>query len=151
MLHVLPSFMSPKVTYLVARFLIASVFVGFGAEHLLAAAQVLPGRAVPSTPWMLLYAFEMLAGIAIMLGWQSGRLAFLMSVIIAVDAFATHPFWRYQGSAQHDQMLHFLKNLSVIGGLLLVSWIESCRPPLVESHEYPELPQDPTPSSDERQ
>ena len=141
---------SPKVTYLVARFLIASVFVGFGAEHLLAAAQVLPGRAVPSLPWMLLYGFEMLAGIAIILGWQSARLAFLMSVIIAVDAFATHPFWRYQGSAQHDQMLHFLKNFSVIGGLLLVSWIESSRPPVLDSDEHPEMPHDPAPNTEER-
>ena len=141
---------SPKVTYLVARFLIASVFVGFGAEHLLAAAQVLPGRALPGVPWMLLYAFEMLAGLAIMLGWQSGRLAFLMSAIIAVDAFATHPFWKYQGPAQHDQMLHFLKNLSVIGGLLLVSWLESTRLQVLEPDVQTGLPADPSPSREEQ-
>jgi putative oxidoreductase len=142
--------MSPKVTYLVARFLIASVFVGFGAEHLLAAAQVLPGRALPSAPWMLLYAFEMLAGLAIMLGWQSGRLAFLMAAIIAVDAFAAHPFWKYQGPAQHDQMLHFLKNLSVIGGLLLVSWIESSRLEVLEPEADAGLSADPGASREEQ-
>jgi putative oxidoreductase len=142
--------MSPKVTYLVARFLIASVFVGFGIEHLLAAAQVLPGRALPSVPRMLLNAFEMLAGIAIMLGWQSGRLSFLMAAIVAVDAFATHPFWKYHGTAQHDQMLHFLKNLSVIGGLLLVSWIESSRLPVLESDEHVDLPVEPAPSRDKQ-
>ena len=140
---------SPKVTYLVARFLIASVFVGFGAEHLLAAAQVLPGRALPGAPWMLLHVFEMLAGLAIMLGWQSGRLAFLMSAIIAVDAFAAHPFWKYQGHAQHDQMLHFLKNLSVIGGLLLVSWIESSRLPLLEPEQQAGVSTDPASSREE--
>jgi putative oxidoreductase len=142
--------MSPKVTYLVARFLIASVFVGFGAEHLLAAAQILPGRAVPSLPWMLLFAFEMLAGIAIMLGWQSGRLAFLMAAILAVDAFATHPFWKYQGTAQHDQMLHFLKNLSVIGGLLLVSWIEGSHLVVQDSDEHADLSRDAAATGEEQ-
>jgi putative oxidoreductase len=142
--------MSPKVTYLVARFLIASVFVGLGAEHLLSAAQVLPGRTMPGTPRMLLYAFEMLAGIAIMLGWQSGRLAFLMSAILAVDAFAAHPFWKYQGPAQHDQMLHFLKNLSVIGGLLLVSWIESSRLQVLEPEGGAGLSTDPSSSREDQ-
>jgi putative oxidoreductase len=142
--------MSPKVTYLVARFLIASVFVGFGAEHLLAAAQILPGRAVPSLPWMLLFAFEMLAGIAIMVGWQSGRLAFLMAAILAVDAFATHPFWKYQGAAQHDQILHFLKNLSVIGGLLLVSWIESSQHLVPDPHEHADLSPDTAATSEDQ-
>ena len=139
--------MSPKVTYLVARFLIASIFVGLGAEQLLAAAQVLPGRPVPTVPWMFYFGFQMLAGMAIMLGFQPGRIAVLMSVTIAVDAFATHAFWKHQGTAQHDQMLHFLKDLSVVGGLLLVSWIESTRPVPMEPDEHPEMSVDPTTTS----
>lgn len=120
--------MTPKVTYVVARVLIASFFVGLGARHLLADAQVLPGRS-PNVSWILFHSFEMLAGIAIMAGWQAGRLAFLMSVIMAVDAFGSHPFWRFRGAEQYGELLSFLKNLSVIGGLILVSWIESIRLP----------------------
>ena len=144
----IPSTMSPKVTYLVARFLIASIIVGLGAEHLLAATQIPADRPGPSVPWMLFRGFQTLAGIAIMLGIQSGRLSLLMAVTIMVDAFTTHSFWRYQGSALHDHLLHFLKNLSVVGGLLLVSWIESSRPHPVEIEDHDDVPGDVTASGE---
>ena len=115
---------TPRLTYVVARVLIASVFVGLGVERLLAAAHILSDRAIASRLWNLLYAFEAVAGLLMMLGWQAGRIALIMAVFLAVDAFGSHRFWNYSGNLQHEQLLHFLKNISAIGGLLLVSWIE---------------------------
>lgn len=120
--------MTPRATYVVARVLIASTFVGFGLERLLGAAHVLPGRGTPSTLWILFYAFQMLAGIILMIGWQTGRIAIVMSVLMAIDAFVAHPFWHFSGAVQQEQLQHFLKNFAVIGGLLLVSWIEETDP-----------------------
>ncbi|WP_367873646.1 hypothetical protein [Luteolibacter sp. Populi] len=114
----------PRLTYVVARVLIASVFVGLGVERLLAGAHILSDRAVASPLWNLLFTFEAVAGLLIMLGWQAGRIALIMAVFLAVDAFRSHPFWNYGGNMQHEQLLQFLKNVSAIGGLLLVSWIE---------------------------
>jgi putative oxidoreductase len=114
--------MNPKVTYIVARVLIASTFVGFGLERLIAATMLGQGR--PSALWMLFYVFQMLAGIILMVGWQTGRIAIVMSVLMAIDAFTAHPFWNFGGAEQQQQLQHFLKNFAVIGGLLLVSWIE---------------------------
>jgi putative oxidoreductase len=120
--------MNPRLLYVLARVLIASVFVGLGTERLLSAAGVLSGRSVGSTGSIILSCFELLAGVMIMAGWQVGRIALLMAVFLAVDACLNHPFWRYEDLDQHGQLLNFLKNLSSIGGLLLLSWTETTLP-----------------------
>ena len=94
---------TPRLTYVVARVLIASVFVGLGVERLLAAAHILSDRAIPSRLWNLLHAFEAVAGLLMMLGWQAGRIALIMAVFLAVDAFGSHRFWNYSGNLQHEQ------------------------------------------------
>jgi len=125
--------MNQPVPYVVSRMLVASVFVGLGAERLLVKAGVLNGRVPPGAAGIALSIFELLAGIAIMAGWQAGRLSLMLGVFLAVDAFMAHPFWTYGGVEQHDQLLHFLKNIAIIGGLLLLSWTEAARP--AKTHE----------------
>jgi putative oxidoreductase len=120
--------MKPPIPYVLARMLVASVFVGLGAERLLVKAGVLNGRVPPGAAGVAFAIFELLAGIAIMAGWQAGRLSLLLGVFLVVDAFIAHPFWAHGGVEQHAQLLHFLKNLAIIGGLLLLSWTESVRP-----------------------
>jgi hypothetical protein len=31
-----------------------------------------------------------------------------------------HPFWKLEGQAQQEQMIHFMKNLSMIGAMLFI-------------------------------
>ncbi|MCW1886083.1 DoxX family protein [Luteolibacter flavescens] len=120
--------MKQPIPYVVARILLASVFVGLGGERLLVKVGALTGRTAPGAAGVALSAFEVLAGIAIMLGWQVGRLSLLLAVFLIVDAFIAHPFWNFSGPEQRGELLHFLKNLSIIGGLLLLSWTEAHRP-----------------------
>lgn len=120
--------MKQPIHYILARMLVASVFVGLGAERLLVKAGVLNGRTPPGAAGVALSIFELLAGIAIMAGWQARRLSLLLGVFLAVDAFMAHPFWTHGGAEQHEQLLHFLKNLAIMGGLLLLSWTEAARP-----------------------
>ena len=37
------------------------------------------------------------------------------------DAVLAHPFWQHGGVVFHAQLLHFLKNVAAIGGLLLLA------------------------------
>jgi putative oxidoreductase len=120
--------MKQPIPYLLARMLLASVFVGLGTERLLVKAGILNNRVPPGAAGVALSIFELLAGIAIMAGWQAGRLSLLLGVFLAVDAIVAHPFWTHGGLEQHEQLLHFLKNLAIIGGLLLLSWTEAARP-----------------------
>lgn len=116
--------MNPKILPVLARILIASVFVGLGAERLMSAAGWLQGRSAVGPGGIAFSTIELLAGLAIMAGWRAGCIALGMAVFLVVDAFLAHPFWKYSGAEQHGQLLHFLKNLSTIGGLLLLFWTE---------------------------
>jgi putative oxidoreductase len=95
--------MDSVALYLVARALVASVFIILGLERVL------------------------VAGLLIAFGWQARWVALLMAAFLVVDAVLSHPFWRFSGAEQHGQLLHFAKNLAAIGGLLLVAWAESVR------------------------
>lgn len=119
--------MSPKILRILARILIAGVFVGLGAERLMAAAGWLEGRTAVGTGGLVFSVLELLAGLAIMAGWRAGCIALAMAAFLLVDAFMAHPFWKYPGSEQHGQLSHFFKNLSTIGGLLLIFCTE-CLP-----------------------
>jgi putative oxidoreductase len=119
--------MSPKSLHIISRVLIASVFVGLGAERILAKFGILFTPRIAGVGGVVFSAFEMLAGIAIMLGWQASRFALLMAVFLAVDAFVAHPFWSVSAEEQHGQYLHFLKNFSAIGGLLLLAVVEGAK------------------------
>ncbi|TAJ55029.1 MAG: hypothetical protein EPN60_07350 [Nevskiaceae bacterium] len=111
--------------YVVARALLASVFIGLGAARLLAGLGLIDGGgAVYSFGTLGFSAFELAAGLAIAIGWRVRWLALLMAAFLAIDAVLSHPFWSHQGAELHAQLLHFLKNLAAIGGLLLLSWVE---------------------------
>jgi len=124
--------MSSPLLYLAARFLIASVFIGLGAERLLMAAGVISGGPV-SAGTIAFSVFELVAGLAIVFGWQVTWVSLVMAAFLVVDAFASHPFWAVEAAERHGQVLHFLKNLAAIGGLLLLAWVgnvsERQRPP----------------------
>jgi putative oxidoreductase len=61
---------------------------------------------------------EIGAGLAIVIGWKTRPAAFLMVIFLIPVTLIFHDFWRYQGSAQMQQMIHFMKNLAILGGLL---------------------------------
>jgi putative oxidoreductase len=106
------------------------VFVGLGLERLLAAAGVLAAGGSPAGAGGLVFSvLELAAGLMIVFGWQVRWVALLMAAFLLIDAFVAHPFWRHAGVEQHGQLLHFLKNFSIIGGLLLLSWATSVRHP----------------------
>lgn len=109
--------------FVAARVLIPAVFVGLGLERLLVAAGVLAGGPL-SAGAVVLGAFELVAGLLVMLGWKVRWVAGLLALFILADAFAAHPFWRYAAAERHAQLLHFLKNLSTLGGLVLLVWMD---------------------------
>ncbi|MET0165731.1 MAG: DoxX family protein [Vicinamibacterales bacterium] len=122
--------MNSLAVFVAARVLIASVFIGLGTERLLTAAGVLGATGAPTSVGALAFsAFELIAGLLILSGWRVRWVAPLMAALMLGDAFLSHPFWHFAGAEQHGQLLHFLKNISIIGGLLLLWWAEGARVP----------------------
>lgn len=115
--------MNNRGPFIAARILIPSVFVGLGLERLLVGAGVLTGTPV-SAGAVAFSAFELIAGLVVMLGWRVRWVASLLALFILVDAFLAHAFWTYPVAEQHGQLLHFLKNLSTLGGLVLLAWLD---------------------------
>jgi putative oxidoreductase len=111
--------------FIAARVLISSVFVGLGLESLLTAAGVLGRGSEPASTGALAFGiFELIAGLLVMLGWQLRWVAGLLAIFLLVDAFIAHAFWRYPTAEQHGQLLHFLKNMSIVGGFLLLAYVD---------------------------
>jgi putative oxidoreductase len=115
--------MNNRGFFIAARVLIPSVFVGLGLERLLVGASVLPGSPI-SAGAVVFSAFELIAGFLVMLGWKVRWVASLLALFILIDALLAHAFWTYPVAEQHGQLLHFLKNLSTLGGLVLLAWLD---------------------------
>lgn len=115
--------MNNRNLFIAARVLIPSVFVGLGLERLLVGAGVLASATV-STGALVFSVFELTAGLLVMLGWKLRWVASVLALFIIIDAFLAHAFWSYPAAEQHGQLLHFLKNLSTLGGLVLLAWLD---------------------------
>lgn len=106
-----------------ARGLMASVFVVMGAYRLLGAYQ-----GVPTTGATLVFSsLELGLGLLIATGWKLRWTALAAAGLMLVDALMSHPFWSVAGAEREAQLLHFMKNIGIAGGLLLLSLTSSSR------------------------
>ncbi len=85
---------------------------------------------IPLSPILLLGAtlFELLGGLSVLLGYKEKVGAFLLFVFLLLATVVMHPFWFTEGGVKEVQLVHFLKNLSIMGGLLLFMLQESDKP-----------------------
>lgn len=111
---------------LVARILIVALFlpagigkitgfagaVGYAASAGLPMPQIAVGAAV---------VIELLLPVFVILGFQTRVSALVLAIFTVVATWYFHPFWTFEGAARVQQALQFYKNLSVVGGLLLLT------------------------------
>jgi len=100
-----------------ARLLLASVFVVMGAYRLLAAYQ---GAAIPNST-LVFSAVELALGLLIAIGWKLRLTASLAAALMLADAVLSHRFWAVPDPERGAQLLHFMKNINIVGGLLLLA------------------------------
>ncbi|GAA3050689.1 DoxX family protein [Actinokineospora globicatena] len=121
-----------------ARPMLAAIFISGGINALRApeahaeAAKPLLAKAggklpaqVPTDPVTLVRidgAVKVAAGVALALGKVPRLAALLLSASVVPTTVAAHPFWEEKDPAERKQQLvHFLKNVGLLGGLLLAS------------------------------
>lgn len=106
-----------KPEFRIAQWLLASVFLVLGGYRLW---QALHG--VPTANATLAFSSgEVLLGVLIAAGWRLRAMALLAALLMLVDAVLSHPFWSLSGAAQSAQLLHFMKNIGLVGGLVLLA------------------------------
>jgi len=79
------------------------------------------GIPFPSLVAVLVGAFELLGGIALVLGFQARLIGLLMALFTIAASIVFHAYWAVPAEQQYVTQLLFMKNLSVAGGMLLIS------------------------------
>ena len=110
---------------LVARILLMVLFVMFGWSKLTGfsgtvAYMASTGAPVPGLSAVIAVVMELFVGIALLVGFFTRPLALLFAIYTLGTAIIGHHYWNMTGAVQYDNMIHFYKNISIVGGLLLL-------------------------------
>jgi putative oxidoreductase len=117
---------SRDLAALVGRVLLAFLFVyagfgkigGFEGTEAAIAGKNVPLPAIATT---IAIAVETIGGLMLCFGWKARWAALAVAVFTLVASILFHNFWAMTDAAQAGvNELMFLKNVAVIGGLLLV-------------------------------
>lgn len=108
------------------RILLALMFIlsGFGKlSNISGTAGFIASGGIPfpNLVAVLVGAFELLGGIALVLGFQARLIGLLMALFTIAASIVFHAYWAVPAEQQYVTQLLFMKNLSVAGGMLLIS------------------------------
>jgi putative oxidoreductase len=112
---------------LVGRILIGLIFLVAGVRKVMGFAFTVAylaklGFPAPEVMAVIAIIIEIGGSILLIVGWRTRWAAWLLVLFVVIAAFAAHRFWEITDAGQFsNQMNHFLKNLSVVGGLLYVA------------------------------
>ena len=113
---------------LISRLLISAIFVqgalgkilGWSGQASYMQSHQLPVQLIPA---MLGIALVIEAGgvLCLLAGWQARAAAFVMFLYLAAVSVLLHNFWTLHGSAAGGAQTQFLKNVGIMGGLLMIA------------------------------
>ena len=109
-----------------SRLLLATIFlmsaVGNKIPHFSDVAKVMESAGVPAPQFMLVGAivFLVVGSLSVIVGYQARIGAVLLLTFLVLASYYFHPFWKLDGQAQQEQMIHFMKNLSMMGAMLFI-------------------------------
>ncbi|MCA8094082.1 DoxX family protein [Burkholderia anthina] len=111
---------------LAARVLLMILFVLFGWQKLAGfsgtvAYMTSTGSPSPELSAVIAVAVELVGGALIAIGFYTRPLALLFAAYTLATALIGHRYWQLQGMDQYVAMINFYKNISIIGGLLLLA------------------------------
>src|SRR3954471_23026518 len=121
-----PVHLVPRATTaLVGRILISAIFIVSGISKLTnvaGTAGYMTSAGIPHAEALAVFAglCELAGGLAVLFGFL-GRLAALgLFLFLIPTTLLFHRFWELEGQEAQMQMVNFLKNLAVMGGLLML-------------------------------
>jgi putative oxidoreductase len=81
------------------------------------------GNVVPPTVIAyLIAAIDLFGGLMLLVGFKLRWVAWVLFVFIVLTLFFAHPFWTMEGPARVANQGNFLKNLALMGAMLLVAF-----------------------------
>ena len=127
-----------NVAYTLGRIFVPIVFIVAGIQKLLnvsSVARMIENSRIPVpdaiTPYLagvpkyqalgyLVGAIELICGLMILIGLKARWGALVLAVFTASTIILFHNFWEMEGAAAAMNQTEALKNLSILGGLLLL-------------------------------
>jgi len=102
-------------------FLMAAV--GNKIPHFSDVAQLMASKGIPQPKLMLVGAivFLLAGSLSVMTGYRARIGASLLLVFLVLATYYFHNFWTIaDAKAQQDQLMQFMKNLSIMGAMLFI-------------------------------
>jgi len=120
--------LSDAIFPLISRLLISAIFVqgalckimGWSGQASYMQSHQLPMQLIPA---MLGMALLIEAGgvLCLLVGWQARAAAFVMFLYLGMVSVLLHNFWALHGASAGGMQTQFLKNVGIMGGLLMIA------------------------------
>jgi uncharacterized membrane protein YphA (DoxX/SURF4 family) len=140
--------------FIIGRIAFVLVFILSGAQKLMdipgTAAMIEPKVAytaqletatsmkMPSLLAVVAGVIEIVAALMLAFGFGTRFASVVLILFTAAATYYFHPFWTMTGPERDANMINALKNLSLIGGLLVLFVLGSWRPVRVGPYDEPE-------------
>jgi putative oxidoreductase len=110
----------------VGRLMLCTIFflaaVGNKIPHFSDTAKVMESAGVPAPQLLLVGAivFLIAGSLSVIAGYKARIGAALLLTFLVLATYYFHAFWKLEGQEQQAQMIHFMKNLSMMGAMLFI-------------------------------
>lgn len=111
----------------IGRICMSAIFIAAGIGKFMeydATYQYMASKNLPMVPLLLIGAalVEIFGGLSLILGYKIRWGAFILILFVGAASYIFHDFWNITDEAdQKLQMIMFMKNLAIVGGLLQVA------------------------------
>lgn len=114
-----------KTLPIIARILIALIFVLSGASKITSfdgTVGYIASKGLPLASLAAIMAIvaELGGGLMLVFAYRARIAAFILAGFTVVAAVIFHDFWAVPAAEMQNQMIHFMKNFALAGGLLMV-------------------------------
>ena len=108
---------------LVARVLLGWIFVSSGWRKLMdipGFVKTMPRRDLPDVLGYIAPPVEFVGGLCLVLGFATRYVSLVMLLFIIIASFSSHRYWSAEPAQVANQSTHFWKNVSMMGGTVLL-------------------------------
>jgi putative oxidoreductase len=114
-----------SVIPLLGRVLLSAMFLLSGAGKpvgFIGTAGLIAGAGLPVPQLLAVGAMgiDMIGGIMLLLGWKTRWVAAALLIFTGVATLLFHDFWSAPPDQIQDQLINFMKNITIMGGFLYV-------------------------------
>ena len=116
----------PKILAILGRLLLSAIFISSGYHKITEWDQTgdfMAAKGLPLVPVLLGGAifFEIVGGLSVVVGFKARIGAAMLIVFLIPTTVIFHDFWSYEDFQQQEQLIHFMKNFAILGGLIQIA------------------------------